>query len=274
MRIALNGATTMSADLATDIRVAQEAGFDAIEIWAAKLGDYLARHSLNELKQLFREHGMAASSINSVENITFRTATDESGLVEQFLHLCHLARELECPFIVVVPSPRPPDVTDEMITAESVRVLRRLGEGATPFGVKVAFEFLGFPGCSVRTLAHSWEILQRVNHPAVGLVIDTFHFYLGGSSLASLRMVPPDRIFLVHINDAEERPRAELQDGHRLLPGRGILPLGEIISGLRSIGYDGVISVEIFRPEYWAWDPLHLATQARAAVESLLAGGR
>ena len=273
MRIALNGATTMSADLATDIRTAHQAGFDVIEIWAAKLWDYLATHSLSELKHLFSEYGVVAYSINSLENITFRSADDERDLLDQFMQLCHIARELECPYIVAVPSPRPPDVTHEMITEESIRVLGRLGEGAAFYGVKVAFEFLGFPTSSVRTLAHSWEILQRVNHPRVGLVIDTFHFYVGGSSLESLRMVTRDRIFLVHINDAEDRPRVELQDQHRLLPGRGILPLREIISGLRSIGYDGVISVEIFRPEYWAWDPVRLATEARLAVESILIQG-
>lgn len=272
MRIALNGATTMSADLATDIRAAHQGGFDVIEIWAAKLWDYLASHSISELKQLFSMHGVAAYSINSLENITFRSADEERDLLDRFMQLCHIAHELECPLIVAVPSSRPPDVADETITEESVRVLVRLGERASPYGVKVAFEFLGFPGCSVRTLAHSWEILQRVNHPTVGLVLDTFHFYVGGSSLASLRMLTPDRIFVVHINDAEDRPRAELQDEHRLLPGRGILPLREIIAGLRSIGYDGVISVEIFRPEYWAWDPVRLATEARLAVERILSG--
>ncbi|HXF06878.1 MAG TPA: sugar phosphate isomerase/epimerase [Blastocatellia bacterium] len=274
MRIALNGATTMRADLATDIQVAHEAGFDLIEIWAGKLWDYLASHSLSELKQLFSEHGVAAYSINSLENITFRSVDDEGDLLDRFRQLCRIAHELECPYIVAVPSPRPSDVTDETITEESARVLARLDECAAPYGVQVAFEFLGFAGCSVRTLAHSWEIVKRVNRPTVGLVIDTFHFYVGGSSLASLQMLTPDRIFIVHINDAEDRPRAELEDQHRLLPGRGILPLREIIAGLRSIGYDGVISVEIFRPEYWAWDPIRLATEARLAAESILLPGQ
>jgi len=37
MKLALNGATTMRADLATDLQAAKEAGFDYLEIWAAKL---------------------------------------------------------------------------------------------------------------------------------------------------------------------------------------------------------------------------------------------
>ena len=37
MKLALNGATTMRADLATDLQAAKAAGFDYLEIWAAKL---------------------------------------------------------------------------------------------------------------------------------------------------------------------------------------------------------------------------------------------
>ena len=40
-----------------------------------------------------------------------------------------------------------------------------------------------------------------------------------------------------------------------------------IADALRTIGYDGVASVEIFRPEYWARDPFELARDARAAAE-------
>ncbi|HYV04866.1 MAG TPA: TIM barrel protein, partial [Blastocatellia bacterium] len=76
----------------------------------------------------------------------------------------------------------------------------------------------------------------------------------------------PGRLFIFHINDAENLPREQLQDRHRLLPGLGVLPLKEIAGALRGIGYDGVASVEIFRPEYWERDPFELALEARAAA--------
>jgi 2-keto-myo-inositol isomerase len=61
-----------------------------------------------------------------------------------------------------------------------------------------------------------------------------------------------------------------LTDAHRLLPGLGVLPLKEIIEALRQIGYDGVASVEIFRPEYWERDPFELALAAKSAAENCL----
>src|SRR5262249_48890101 len=91
----------------------------------------------------------------------------------------------------------------------------------------------------------------------------------GNSSFAALQSLNAENLFIFHINDAEELPRHELQDHHRLLPGLGILPLREIITGLRGIGYNGVASVEIFRPEYWQRDPYELAEKAHAAVQNV-----
>ena len=55
MKLALNGATTMKADLATDLRAAHAAGFDFVEIWASKLRAFLKTNSAAELRKLFEE---------------------------------------------------------------------------------------------------------------------------------------------------------------------------------------------------------------------------
>jgi 2-keto-myo-inositol isomerase len=101
-------------------------------------------------------------------------------------------------------------------------------------------------------------------------VIDSFHFYAGGSTFEMIDALDPELIQIFHINDAEDLPREQLEDRHRLLPGLGILPLREIVSAFRRIGYDKVASVEIFRPEYWTQDPFALARAAKAAAEQVL----
>ena len=65
MKLALNGATTMRADLLTDIKAAQAAGFDCLEIWASKLRDFLRHNSAEDLKQHFLGHNIQPLSINS-----------------------------------------------------------------------------------------------------------------------------------------------------------------------------------------------------------------
>ena len=272
MEVALNGATTMNAGLETDIRAASEAGFECLEIWASKLRRFLHSHSPADLSDLFATHNLKPYSINSIERITFRDAAEKRRLQAECEDLCRIAEEIRCPYIVVVPSPRPPGTSRSEVIEESTRVLGELGGVAARRGVGLAFEFLGQPDCSVQTLALADEIVRKAGLPNVGLVIDSFHFYAGGSTIESIDVLDPERLFIFHINDAEDLPRERLEDRHRLLPGLGILPLKQIVAALRRIGYDRVVSVEIFRPEYWERDPFELAREARAAVEQALEG--
>jgi 2-keto-myo-inositol isomerase len=266
MLLALNGATTMKATLPEDIAATSAAGFKALEIWAAKMDTYLDTYSVEELKALFDEAGLGPASINSIEFITFRPMEEYEGIKTRCQELCGLAQALGCGKIVVVPSPTPEGVDWGEIKDESVHVLRELSEVAAPYGVQLAFEFLGFPWCSVRTLEQCWEIVAETDRSNVGLVIDTCHFFAGGSELRTIEGVDPLKIFIFHINDVEDRPLDTIEDAHRLLPGEGVIPLDDILTRLKGIGFDGLCSVELFRPEYWERDPAELAAAARAAT--------
>jgi 2-keto-myo-inositol isomerase len=270
MNLSLNGATTMKADLATDIRAASAARFDCLEIWAAKLREFLKSNSTIELRRLFDEAAIEPYSINSIERVTFRNSFESEALVDECEELCRIASEIRCPYIVVVPGLLPEGATRADVIRESVGVLSELGRIAETHKVALAFEFLGQAGCSVQTLSLADEIVKQVARPNVGLVIDTFHFYAGGSLVDSIDALDADRLFIFHINDAEDLPRNELEDRHRLLPGLGILPLEEIILALRRINYDRAASVEIFRPAYWELDPFELARDAREAAARVL----
>ena len=266
MKLALNGATTMKADLPTDIRAAAAAGFDYLEIWAAKLRRFLEHNSPQDVKALFDESGVKPLSINSIEHITFREPPAYARIKAECQELSAIAAAIECPYVVVVPG-KLPSISREEIISESAQVLTELAEIAGRHGVALAFEFLGQTDCSVQTLDLAAEIVERVSLDNVGLVLDAFHFYAGGSTIEMIDALNAKRLFIFHIDDSEDLPRDQLTDAHRLLPGLGILPLREIIAAFRRIGYDRNVSVEIFRPEYWERDPFELAREAKAAVE-------
>jgi 2-keto-myo-inositol isomerase len=271
MKLSFNGATTMKADLPTDIRAAAGAGFDYVEIWAAKLRNFLQTQSPGDLKTLFEENKIKPLSINSIEHITFRDADTYTKIKAECEELSAIAAAIGCPYVVVVPGKLPPELTSSSdIIEETVRVLRELASIAERHGVALAFEFLGQKDCSVQKLDLADEIVQNVNRRNIGLVIDSFHFYAGGSTIRMIEALDPKRLFIFHIDDAEKMPREKLTDAHRLLPGLGILPLKEIIAAFRKIGYDANASVELFRPEYWERDPFELARDAKAAVEQVL----
>jgi len=265
----------MKATLPEDIAAAHAAGFKALEIWAAKMDAYVETNRIEELKALFEKAGVQPASINSVEFITFRPPGEYATIKARCQELCGLAQALSpsppIPHLVVVPSPTPEGMGWNEIKDESVRVLRELSEVAAPYGVQLAFEFLGFSWCSVRTLDQCWEIVRETNRTNVGLVIDTCHFYTGGSALHTIEKVDPLKILIFHINDVEERSLDSVEDAHRLLPGEGVIPLDDILVRLKQIGFDGLCSIELFRPEYWERAPAELAAAARAATLEIVA---
>jgi len=272
MKLALNGATTMRADLTTDLHAAKAAGFDYLEIWAAKLRAFLKERSTAELKDLFDESGLLPLSINSIEHITFRDAAAYDSIKRECEELSRIAAAVGCPCIVVVPGRLPNGgASRQNVIAESIKVLNELCDIAAAHNVSLAFEFLGQTDCSVPTLDLAHEIVREVNRKDLGVVIDSFHFYAGNSTLEMIEALDPNLIQIFHINDAEDLPRTQLEDRHRLLPGLGILPLQQMIAAFRKIGYDKVASVEIFRPEYWERDPFELARDARAATQQVIA---
>ena len=274
MKIALNGATTMHADLSTDIKAASAAGYDLLEIWSAKLYEYLKTNTPADLKAALAEHNLEPYSINSIEHVTFRTPEDYAAVKAECETLSTIAGEIGCPYIVVVPGLMPENGTNEQVIEESVRVLNELADISELYGVSLAFEFLGQTDCSVQTLDLCNEIVEKVGRDSIGNVIDTFHFYAGNSTFEAIDTMRPEKLFIFHINDAEDLPKNQLTDAHRLYPGTGILPIAEMKEHFDKIGYNRMVSIEIFRPEYWNQDPFEVARKAKAATEQVLGLGQ
>ena len=271
MKLALNGATTMRADLPTDLRVAEAAGFEFVEIWASKLREFLQHKTPADLRDLFSQHNLKPLSINSIEHITFRNPSDYESIKQQCAELSGIAAEIQCPYIVVVPGRIPEGgATRAEVIDESVRVLNELCDIAAQHNVSLAFEFLGQTDCTVQTLDLAHEIVRTADRANLGLVIDSFHFYAGGSKVEMIEASDQRLLAVFHINDAEDRPRDTLNDSHRLFPGLGILPLRALLSAFNRIGYDGVVSIEIFRPEYWDMDPLEVAKMSHESTQRVL----
>jgi 2-keto-myo-inositol isomerase len=275
MKIAINGATTMTADLETDIRSAGAAGFELVELRSNKLYDYLETHTVDDLKALLAEAGVGVLSINTLEHITWRSDEDYAAIKEECAKLSEISAAIGCPYVLAVPGAlRQGPKTEQETIAESVQVLNELADIAEPFGIRIGFEFLGEAGNSVTTLDLGSRIVDLVGRESVGNVIDTYHFYAGGSSFEAIDRLDPKKLFILHVNDAEDLPKEELNDSKRLYPGLGILPIKEIKERLDAIGYDGPVSVEIFRPEYWEEDPFKVAATAKTATEQALGLGQ
>lgn len=263
MRLGFNGATTQTADLATDIRITGQAGYDVIELRDVKLDQFLTQGSLDDVRRMLREADVAAWTINAIDRVGVDGAVGTARAVARCRQLSRYAQAIECPWVLVVPGPTG-GRTDAQITSDTVATLREMADAAAEFGRSVAFEFMGFPWAAVRDVAGAWAIVQEANRPNLGIIVDTAHFYAGGSTLESIREVDPERLVVLHINDVEDVAKPDITDGHRLYPGEGVIPLLDILGAVRATGWDGVMSVELFREEYWRQDPLAVAREAKA----------
>ncbi|MDO9087301.1 MAG: sugar phosphate isomerase/epimerase [Anaerolineaceae bacterium] len=270
MILAFHGATTKTSSLETDVMISAQAGYQALEVWAEKIDVYLATHSLTQLNALFVDQHVLPLTINSIEFVAFQG--NEFHKIEAQLHkLGKIAQAIGCATIVIVASPLPGrTITWEAVKEEYVRVLQSLSQIAKLYEIKLTFEFLGFGWCSVRTPRAAYEILQAADCDNIGLTLDAAHFYNGGGLLSEIEQLDPRRIFAFHLNDVEDTPKEAISDATRLFPGEGVIPLDEICARLKQIRYDGPTSIEIFRPEYWAWEPLRVAVEARKAAMRVL----
>ena len=121
---------------------------------------------------------------------------------------------------------------DDELAAEQ---LRALGERAAARGMRIAYGALAW-GRFVDTYDHSWRIVRRSDHPAVGLCLDSFHVLSRGSDLALIRTIPGEKIFFLQLADAPRLHMDVLQWSrhHRLFPGQGAF-VGHVLAA----GYRG-----------------------------------
>lgn len=95
------------------------------------------------------------------------------------------------------------------------------------------------------------RLIEMAGAPAnVGILMDAFHYFRSGVADEEIRATPVDMIDIIHVNDCEDGALNELTDAQRLYPTLGVMPTRQL-SLLKDRGYDGCLSVEVFRPEYW-----------------------
>jgi 2-keto-myo-inositol isomerase len=267
----LNGATTGAASIETDIRVAGESGYQVLEVRDDKIEAYLAHGgTLASLRDLIDAAGLTTVTVNALLDSTLPDPENGQRVLDRCKEMCEWAKALGAPYLVAIPSfMRDRHISDADIKRRSVDALRRIAAVTKPYGVKVGFEFLGFPTCSVRTLDVCREIVDAVHDPNVGVIIDMCHFYTGGSRIEDIAGLDPASLYIVHMDDTEPGDPKKLTDADRLLPGQGVIPLRDILAALAKIGYQGSYSLELFRPEYWKWEPAEIAKQGLASMQQL-----
>ena len=149
---------------------------------------------------------------------------------------------------------------------------RELGERAAKRGLRVGFEALAW-GRYVNDYRDAWEIVRRADHPAIGIILDSFHTLAPGFPVGPIAAIPADRIFLVQLADAPQLDLDVLSWSRhfRCFPGQGNLPVGDFMQAVEATGYKGPLSLEIFNDQFRAQSTKEVALDG---MRSLLLLGR
>ncbi len=263
----LNTSTIRPTPLLDKVRIAGEAGFSAIEPWNDEIDAYLATGgSIAELKSALADAGLSVVSMIAVHGWITAEGDDYVRVLADCRRRMDQAAALGSPFIVASP---PQQVVNLAHAARRYAELLRLGREA---GVKPAMEFLGFVD-GIKCVTSALAIADGSGDPDATVVADVFHIIRGGDTVDDLLTIKGKQLAIFHINDIPATPDPLTQsDADRVLPGQGIADLPRAISNLRSIGYRGPLSLELFNPTLWEADPLDVVRRGLAAVRTLVEG--
>jgi len=259
-RYALNTATIRGHNLsvAEEVEIAARAGYDAIEPWIDRLQQYVdAGKSAKDLGKRIRDRGLTVDGCIAFTRWIVDDDTQRKAALEETRRAMDLLQQLGGKRIAAPPAGATEQADLNLFrAADRYRALLELGDR---MGIVPVVELWGFSK-SLSWLGEVAMVAIESGHRKACLLPDVFHLYRGGSGFAGLKELSAAALPIVHVNDyPAEPPRAEIKDTSRVYPGDGVAPLTAMVRDLRSIGFQGVLSLELFNPTYYRQDALEVA---------------
>lgn len=253
-RFCLNASTICTTPVLRQIEVARLAGYEAIELWHDHIDLHLkSGGSLADVKKAVDDNGLAVPTTIYLAGWFQPAGVEHSKALDEVRRRFEQAAAVGATYSIAGP---PPGKADRELGAKHYSELLEIGKS---FGIKPAFEYLGFVD-DINTIDDAIDIIQRSGHPDATVVVDPFHCWRGGGPIASLAKLKGSQIAISHFNDAPANPPANTQqDSDRVLPGDGAIDLKFYSDQLSATGYDRYLSLELFREDLWAKDPLEVA---------------
>ena len=251
--------------LVDEIEIVAKAGYHAIEPWIDEIVHYRdGGGSMADLDKRLKDHGITVESgIGFAEWIVDDDTKRAKGLEQAKRDMDLLAqiggKHLAAPAVGATEIAH----FDLRKAAERYRALLEIG---VKLGVIPMVEVWGFSK-TLQTLGEASMVAIGSDHPRACILPDVYHLYKGGSGFNGIKMLSSAAVHVFHLNDYPAAPpRETITDADRVYPGDGVAPLGEVFRQLRSIGYTGVLSIELFNHSYYSQDPLVVA---KTALEKL-----
>ena len=243
--------------LAEVIDITARAGYTTIEPWIDEIDRYVSQGgALSDLKQRFENSGLSVEGAIGffawiVDDEAERKAALEEARRNMVLLQAIGGKRLAAPAMGATET-RGINLAD---AAKRYQALLAIGD---EYGVVPQVEVWGFSQ-TLQRLGEALYVAVESGHPAACILPDIYHLYKGGSGYAGLNLLRPSAFPVLHVNDYPDIAPGTITDADRVYTGDGIAPWKDIMATLKRIEYDGVLSLELFNPTYYAQDALTVA---------------
>ncbi len=247
------GSIGVKADQRRTITLAHQYGFESVEAYS----QFLATLPEAQLQEL-RAEMKAQAVVFGAAGLPVEFRQDDARFAESLRGLPKLADALQRAGVDRVTtwiSPAHGKLTYLQNFKQHSGRLREVARVLKDRGQRLGLEYVGTPTARlgrrfqfIHTLVEMQELIAEIGTGNTGLVLDSWHWWTAGETVADLLTLKNTDVASVDLNDAPAGlPLDQQQDGKRELPcATGVIPVGDFLKALNQIGYDGPVRAEPF----------------------------
>ncbi len=236
----------LSGTLGEKLDAAARIGFDGVEIFENDLLTFNGTPA--EVRRMCEDLGLAITLFQPFRDFEAMPDAARARNLDRAERKFDVMEQLGAELVLVCSNTQAAAIDDDACAAAD---LAAMAERAAARGMRVGFEALAW-GRHVNRWGHAWRIVQQAAHPALGLIVDSFHTLAVGDDPSGIADVPGERLFFVQLADAPLLTMDVLSWSrhYRNFPGQGGLDVTGFLRAVHASGYTGPLSLEVFNDDF------------------------
>ncbi|MBU6167053.1 MAG: sugar phosphate isomerase/epimerase and 4-hydroxyphenylpyruvate domain-containing protein [Alphaproteobacteria bacterium] len=253
---------SLSGTLEQKLAAVAAAGFAGVEIFETDLITYPGRP--RDVAAIAADLGLAITLFQPFRDLEAMPEPQRARAFDRMERKFDVMAELGAPLLLLCSNCSPLALPDR---PRMIADLHELGDRAAARGLKVGYEALAW-GRHVHDHREAWALVRDTDHPAIGLILDSFHSLSRAIPSSSIGDIRPEKLFLVQVADAPRLDMDLLQWSRhfRCMPGQGDFALADWAEAILRTGYDGWWSLEIFNDRFRAGSASGVAQDGHRAL--------
>jgi hydroxypyruvate isomerase len=229
-------------DFCEKIRLAEEAGFHAIEFWGWRDKD------IKKVRETCREYGVSVAAFCGQQDYSLCDAENCTDYMSWIKQSIEKAKYLDCDTLIVFSNHFTSNGCSDFrnkynpsaLLANVVHTLTLLAPILEESKIRLLLEPLNNLGADVGMVVTDTktgaDIIRAINSPNIQMLCDVFHMQVMHGNLLPNLLENMDIMSYVHIADAPDRHE----------PGTGEINVPYLIHSLKKNGFNGTICLEFF----------------------------